>query len=142
MWLMLRSFESCRLLIMITHILIGSCAVVLILLTLMCIHCKHNHMISNLATTLMSACSGTEKGGVSTKLYACNPEVHFSQVIIGKFYNITTFYKAKFAHTFFKSLSTCLATNAIYWATYRVVKGIAYHKLLSNKLFYLYSVKN
>jgi hypothetical protein len=75
---------------MITHILIGSCAVVLILLTLMYIHFKHNHVISNLATTLMSACLGTKKCGVSTKFYACNPEVHFSQVITGKFYNITS----------------------------------------------------
>jgi len=62
---------------MITHVPIGYCAVVHILLTLICIHCRYTRIISSLATTLMSACLETEKGGTAAKFYACNLEVHF-----------------------------------------------------------------
>jgi len=68
---MLRRIETFSLLMMITHVVIGCCAVVRILLSLT------GRIISNLATTLMSACLETEKGGVAAKFYACNLEIYF-----------------------------------------------------------------
>ena len=97
---MLRRIELRRPLITTTHVLAMCCAVLRILLTLICIRSRHKHMISNLAATLTSACLETEKSRVAVKFYACNPEEHFFHVITGKLCDITSINKASFAHTF------------------------------------------